>query len=415
MMTKNDYFIDDIVSLSLDMWEVSCALDVLATYKTAIGNTTAFILYDGASNSTLNDTRLPRVSTMSVAKNKTKLHAGLNKVGSFVVTTTGRQSTDCYVISVLDVSKLIPDILTQVDTLFFSGGFVPAGDWSDFIPGIVRALRQIMSSGNIASNIRDLRWIPFDVSGVGSHTVFVGCYDTGISAGKLSLSSSIRIDARSTSISIPWQYSDWRNAFCTDVYLHIPFVGDVSFPADKLVGDTGIMLNVSADMVTGDLSIIVTGSTTGVYLGSYGASTGVSIPVGNSGTNLNRIATALVGGLGSVRSASSLAGMASAGGGAVSDIAMSAFNPITQTVGGISSASASALPFDAELVLISHNTNVTPSSVTSSIGTPTFSQKTISSCPAGYIQCRDASVEVNARDADRDEINAFLNSGFFYE
>ena len=409
------YFVSDIVNINAGMSEVHCTQDVLATYKTEVGNTTAFVLFDGSSNSTINDTRLPRISTPTVSKNKTKLHANLNKIGSFVVTVTGKQSTDCYVISVSDVNKLVPDIITQVDSLFYSGGFIPAGDWSDFIPGIVRALRQIMSSGNITSNIRDLRWIPFDVSGVGSHQVYVGCYDTGITAGILSLSTSLRLDARSVSLSIPWQYSDWRNAFCTDIYLHIPFVGDVSLPADKLINDSGIMLNVSADMVTGDMGIIVTGSSTGVYLGSYGAATGVAIPIGNSGTNLNRLATALIGGLGSVRNASSIGGMISAGVGTAADIAMASFNPITQTVGGLSSAAAAGLPFDAEIVLVSHNTNVSPSSITASMGTPTFSQKTISSCPSGFIQCLNASVDANCKDSDRAEINGYLNSGFFYE
>ena len=410
------YFVSDIVSLTADVCEIHCAQDCMATYKTDIGNTTAFVLYDGTSNSTLEDTRLPKVSTATVSKNKTKLHANLNNVGSFIVTTTGMNSTNCYVISVLDVNKLVPNVIAQINTLFYSDPpFVPAGDWSDFIPGILRAIRQIMSSGNITDNIRDLRWIPFDVSGVGSHSIYVGCYDTGITGGYLSLSSSLRIDARTASISIPWQYSDWRNAFCTDMTLYLPFVGVVSIPADKLIGDTGISLNVSADMVTGDMCIVLTGTTTGIYLGCYGASTGVTIPIGNSGTNLQRLATSLIGGLGSVRSAGSIGGMVSALGGAIGGIAEAAFNPITQSVGGLSSAAAAKLPFDAELVLISHNTNVTPSSISASMGTPTFAQKQISSCPAGYIQCQNASVETTAKDADRDIINGYLNSGFFYE
>lgn len=407
------YFVTNIISVNASMAEMHCKQDSLATYKSEIGATDAFILYDTTSNITLSDPRLAKVSEATVTKNKVKLHSALSTVGSFIATVTGVDKTNCYVISALDVNKLIPDIATQVDNLFYDG-FTPSGDWNDFIPGIVRALRQIMSSGNISSNIRDLRWIPFNVSGMGSHSVYVGMYDTGISgAGRLSLSTSNRIDSRSVSLSIPWQYSDWRNAYCTDIYLHIPYVGDVSFPADKLIGETGIMLNVSADMVTGDMAIIITGSTTGVYLGSYGASTGVTIPIGNASPNLNRMITTLTGGIGSVRSSGSIAGIASSATSAAGNIFTSVFTPFTQTVGGLGSAAASALPFDAEIVLISHNTNVNPSSVSSVMGTPAMAVKTIGNL-SGYVQCQNASVRGNMRAEDRSEINGYLNSGFFY-
>lgn len=408
------YFVSDVVNLNAAQSEIHCGLDPMATYKSEIGNTTAFVLYDTTTNTSLNDPRLSKVSAATVSKNKVKLHAGLSTVGSFIVTTTGVNNTSCYVISSLDVNKLIPDIATQVDNLFYQG-FSPAGDWTDFTTSIVHALRQIMSSGNISSNIRDLRWIPFNISGTGSHTVYVGMYDTGITnVGKLSLSTSNRIDARSVSISIPWQYSDWRNAYCTDIYLHIPYVGDVSFPADKLIGETGIMLNVSADMVTGDLAIVITGSTTGVYLGSYGASTGVTIPIGNASPNLNKMVTSLFEGLGSVKASGSIGGMFTSGANAVSNIVTSIFTPFTQTVGGLSSAAASALPFDAELVLISHDTNVSPSSVSSAMGTPAMAVKTINTL-TGYIQCSGASVSGSMHAADREAINSMLNGGFFYE
>ena len=110
--------------------------------------------------------------------------------------------------------------------------------------------------------------------------------------------------------------------------------------------------------------------------------------------------------------------MQGAGANAISSIGAgisAIFTPLTQTVGGIGSSSAIGLTLDAVVSTISHGTTVTPSSVASSIGTPTFAQKQISSCPSGYVQCQNASVDIPAEVSDREIINSYLNTGFFYE
>lgn len=410
------YFVSDCVNLNAGQCELKCACDPMANLKDAIAGTSAFILYDGSANIHLNDTRLPRKDSCIIGQDKAKLHSYMSNIGTFVCTVTGQKKTDCYVISALDVDKLIPDIVTQVQTLFYHDGFTPAGDWNDFIPGIVRALEQIISSGSLAQNIRDLRWIPFNISGVGSHTVYVGMYETQItSAGKLSLSTAYRISGEQKAIPIPWQFNDWRNAFCSDIYVHIPYVGDVSFPADKLVDETAIMVTTSVDFVTGDMAIILYGATTGVYLGSYGASTGVIIPVGNASPSLSKMVTSLANGLGNTISGGSLAGLFGKVSNSVMNIGEAAFTPCTQTVGGLSSAASAKLPFDVVINVVAHDTIVNPSSVASVMGTPTFERKTIGSCPTGFIQCSGAAVDANCRASEREVVDGYLNSGFFFE
>lgn len=409
------YFVSDVINLNAAQSEIHCGLDPMATYKTDIGNTIAFILYDETANSTLNDERLSRVTTATVAKNKTQLHSAMSKVGTMIATVTGEASTNCYVIPVTEINNLIPNLKTQIESVF-ALDHMPTFDINDdFVPTMISAIKQIISSNNIPQNIRDVRWIPFNVSGTGSHTVYVGMYHTSITnAGTLSLSGSNRIDARSVNLNIPWLYSDWRNCYNTDIYLHIPFVGDVSFPANELIGETGIMLNVAVDYVTGDMAIEVTGSTTGIYLGSYGASTGVSIPVGNASPSLNKMVTSLFQGLGAASHGGSLVGRATGAASSLTEMAAARFTPFTQTVGGLSSAAAIGMPFDAEITCIGHNTNVTPSSVASVMGTPTMSVKQIGTL-SGYIQCSGASVSGSMHAADREAINAMLNGGFFYE
>lgn len=52
------YWITDIISITNDIWQISGTVDVLATFKGHINNTSAFVLYDSTPNTQLPDTRL---------------------------------------------------------------------------------------------------------------------------------------------------------------------------------------------------------------------------------------------------------------------------------------------------------------------------------------------------------------------
>lgn len=52
------YWITDIISLNNNLWQITGRIDVLATYKGHIQNTSAFVLYDSTANTQLPDTRL---------------------------------------------------------------------------------------------------------------------------------------------------------------------------------------------------------------------------------------------------------------------------------------------------------------------------------------------------------------------
>lgn len=410
------YFVDDVINLNDSMCEVHCRKDPMATHKAEIGSTTAFIVYDGSSNTMIQDTRLATTYLPTISRNKAQLHSDMSRTGSIIATVTGTDATYCYVISTTDIYQLIPNIKSQVESVF-AGDHTPTGIFDDdFIPTVISAVRQILSSGSLAENIRDVRWIPFSVSGVGAHRIYVGMYQTSIIAGRVNMTGTNRINGKSVAIQIPWQYSDWRNAHNTEINVHIPFIGDVSFPASALINDNSIMFNTSVDIISGDMAVELKGANTGIYLGSYGASTGVTIPLGNASPSLANIANTIMAGASSALSSmGSPAGMAKAGASIISSATQAVFTPLSQTVGGLGSSAAIGLPFDAEVATICHNTTVAPSSVTASMGTPTMAQKTINSCPSGYVQCQDASVDLAGEVSDREIINSYLNTGFFYE
>lgn len=404
------YWVTDIININAAQSEIHCKEDVLATYKADIGNTTAFILYDETSNTSLQDSRLSVVATPTISRNAAQLHNGLSTTGSIIATVTGQDATHCYVMGSSDIYKLIPNIKTQVENIFATD-HAPTGILDqDFIPTIISAVRQLIASGDLATNIRDIRWVPFSVSGSGLFNVYNGMYDTGIDSGRLIVTGTNRIDARQINIAIPWQYTDWRKVYNTEIMVHIPFVGDVSYPAAQLADSDSLNFAVSLDMITGDIAIQVF-TNTGLRIGSYGASTGVTIPIGNASPSLTKMVTTFLGGINPVGSiGNTLSHAAQAAG----QMALAAFTPVSQTVGGLGSAASIGLPFNVEVATVCHNTNVSPSSVSSVMGTPTMAVKQIGNL-SGYVQCENASVSSACKESERAAINSYLNNGFFYE
>ena len=399
------YFVNDIVNINAGMSEVHCTQDVLATYKTDIGNTTAFVIYDTTSNTQIPDTRLAMKTVPTVMTKSVSLSSHVSKTGTFIATVTGQDKTQAYIISAANIANLIPNLQTQIENVFPT----PTGVLdADFVPTIIAAVRQIITAGNVAENIRDVRWIPAIVGGGGGTTVYAGMYNTGITARPVDIDPSYRLLTDTKVVSIPWQFSDWRNNEpYTSLSMYIPFVGTISIPASQVRTYDSLTINTALDGISGDIAIQVKAG--GVLtIGTYGASLGVEIPIGNAAPVLSNLVTSIAavptmaaGGLPSIASG-------------IANAATNMFTPLTQSAGGLGSSAGAGLGLDVIVSSVCHDTTVSPSSVSSAIGTPSYASKQIGTL-SGYIQCMNASVDSTAKASDKDEINAYLNSGFFYE
>ena len=66
-----------------------------------------------------------------------------------------------------------------------------------------------------------------------------------------------------------------------------------------------------------------------------------------------------------------------------------------------------------KIVCYSHNT-IVPADYQATHGFLLMQKKTLSSL-SGYIKCNNASVPIAGMSTEKDEVNNFLNSGFYYE
>lgn len=401
------YWIEDIVSEANNLFSFKCVLDELATYKDYILNTTAFIEYDTSQNLELPDGRIPPKVTPIVKTASKELTSALNKTGTCIVTVQGEKTVGSYPMTNAQASS----ILTNLDNWVNKGMPESEGDtleeiFKNFISQIQWQGKQAVGTGSAPDKLKMCTWIPWTVTGDVSEKVKLGFYDTGITAARI-VNRNITYGIQ---IEIPWAFTDWRrNSPYTELYLHLPFIGVIHLNASNFIGYNSLSVTCCLDKITGDISYMVRTSDLGEIVGTYGASTGVLMPIGSSNVDIGKEVTSLIGGVASAAMGNPLgAGMGLLSG-------LTALVPNQTTIGGISGCSTNYVSFQTVYCYtVSHDTIAEPASVTAVMGTPYMKTDKIGN-HTGYVKTNGASVSAPALAGILDSINKSLDGGVYIE
>ena len=406
------YFIDDVVSVREDLWDVTCRMDVLGTYRSEILSTTAYVLYDNIGDTQIIDSRLAIETGYSISDSTTEVPQ-LEYEGVYAVCVVGKDSTDTWIIT-------DPNSLTDlIDSSFMAllNPDLPATQPTvpeqikvtvDFM---LEVLGQIASSGNAPQCIRSCYWIPWDISGdSASAPIYLGNFKTSVNGSKVQNNNV----AYTFTVSIPWQVNDWRRAEpYTHVYLYLPFIGLVNIPAASVKEWAQLGITYVISKRTGELSVRVNASNQEIAI--YQGSSGTVVPIGESNINQAQRSTAIVQAAGA---AASLAAGATVGGAAALAGLMGNMNAalagVPSCIGSNSGGTDAGLPRLIKCFTVLHDTNVAPSSVASTIGLPAFRSESLGSL-SGFVQTHSCSVQGVALASDYEEINNYLNTGAFIE
>lgn len=399
------YFITGITSLRQNYWQIDAEVDVLATYKSNIQATTAFIIYDANANTDLIDNRLMITTPAITEYVETPLSDFLNTTGVYCLSVvgacdnaSGTQGARTYALSIGALKNVLSSVRQYIDD-------IGAQD-TDSKDAILSIGRQLVGAGNVTDNIRGCTWIPWNVSAMGdvsNEDIWLGLFDTG----KAGYAIDVPVKSYETSISIPWHFSDWRrNSPYTQVYLYIPFVGLVQLSSENLIGQSVVYVKVSINRLNGNCDFEVRSGDQ--IIGTYSATTGIGIPVGVSGISGE---TAGVGALAHVASMA-VGGAAGAAATAVAQISQIAPNVIT--AGNLSGGAAVGLNLNLRCYTVSHNTSAEPNTIAPVIGTPVYAHHALSG-KTGYVQTRDASVAGSMTDTERQRINKMMDGGIYID
>lgn len=414
------YFVESIIYERNNLYTIICSLDVLATYKDNIASTTAFVAYDTSGNTELVDNRLSVKTTASVSNSGRVDFETLGSGACIIVTLTGRNTSAAYAMDVTTASSLLNSITNWLDQANVLP-IPPVQTFPDVMSAIqvlcenlVKVGRQLIATGRAPQSIQSAVAVPYPVGEVfgSSQRVYLGDYDTGISATRVRLTASISDEA---AVSIPWQATDWRrNAPYHEIYLYIPYVGVVQLSPSDLIGVNEIWVQAQTHCISGDTIIRVNAA--GNVLMHFSVKLATPYAIGSSNVTPMQGAMSVLSAIGGAAAVAGSGGAAAvaAGSGAIAGI-MNNMQPTLSTIGGaVGGASILGTLAFAQIITIYHDTNVEPSSVSGAIGTPTMAAKSLGSV-SGYCECRCASVSAPAERAVLDQINGYLNSGFFME
>ena len=411
------YFVGSPVILTDGTTQYDLEEDCLATHKTEVGSTVAHIAYSSTGwDKDLTDARMAVKGTKTIYHDSQALP--FNSAGCYIVgvvndrTDGKRGALSYYRMDETNLAKLIKwmmndDFWNKVRNYF-------TGKPMDFIQSCIWCPVNGADFGNTLQTTMYLGSTAVaDYSTVPETAVLISHYpiETTIKAYPV------------VSVSLGSKFNDFRDTQpYTSASLYLPGVGLTDLNANDFYESANVNVETIFDITTGDCTYKIYDDTNQLLKTvSFNASASVSL----SQVNIN--------------SAGALAGIGGAVGGVVGlGVAAVTMNPlagVTAGVGILGGASAAIMAanqrstsikgtnsgrsgfytINATTVVVRQDTeDCDDASYIARIGRPVGKTHAISN-HSGYVQCEAASVALAGDNTEREIINNYLNTGFFYE
>lgn len=385
------------------LWKASLTVDVLASWKTYIGNTSAYVLRSASeSNGNIIDTQYPMTSeianNISLANSAPWL-SGITQ-GIFVVGIIGSSSQSVGAVSYYVFTP------SQFKTLC-NYLFLNVNDWLS-IESIAQSIPQelLKAQFNPFQYIVSCKWFPFTIDGLTLlSTIKFGWWEFTMNAYAMPNSA-----AHTTLLGIPLlQHPQsgrgaWVNIspYTTMMLYYHPF-GWIELDPQQFIGSTTVSTVAVVDLVSG-IGRLEVGAAGGSTSGVYYAAVGVPIQLSQITTDILGASGSIVSGIAGLVSTSPIASVANGIGDAYEHL-----KPKLQTVGTNGGFSGfGTYPF------IAYTFHTIANVDNAKFGSPLCATRTIGNLN-GYILCSNAAVSAPATSTELESINSFLNTGFYYE
>ena len=398
------------------VWEVDLKVDVLASFKTAIGSTSAYIIRAASQyNGDILDTFYPTTTVTAITK---------QQVSSEIFHTT--IPGGCFILGCINNSNSVNRVgsvtyyvltatqLTGVLVYMFGSGIYQSSSINEISEGLYKSMFDPFQY------VVSCMWFPYAASAVGeteTDTVKVGYWDTGVSA--LRLRQIISEIGFKTGVPIARHPQIARGAYLD----HAPYTKLTLFypPFGEIPIDTAFMIfgnnnylygKIYLDFITGIANCYVTitdgydtDTTADPYRFMTMRTSQIGVPI-----QISQVMSDY---------ASTLSSVGSAVGNAFTWNFTGVFKDIMASYATdmpkVSSqgANGSFIEVIEPPYLIVEHKQVVDENLTE-FGRPLCNTRTINQL-SGYIQTGEADHAIGGTDGERKEINKYLKEGFFYE
>ena len=399
------YFIRDAVSVTNNLTQYILQEDTLGTYKTTIRSTKQYVAF--SSDSTVYDKYKvdPRVavSTTKVVGSVSQNITMLSTVGSYIITVFNNSLVGesvgfgiSYALDATNMGKLRNAM----------------GD-----PTIMQSLSSYFN-GTPLSSIYGCIWVPFVV------TSSYGTAVTSVQIGNQAFTvDAIRINGYVTqseaiALTITGLRDDFRRCEpYTSAALHLPGCGCIDVNLSDWITATQIHITAIFEIVTGNMLYILR-DPDGYIIQTASCSLAAQCPLGQMTVNTQGAVNSVVGmATAAVALGASNVNPVLAGGAMLASAASAVLNMNKRapSVSGHTGGRLNSLVTTCELTIFEVQTeNPLDSDYKSLKGLPVGKVVALNTI-TGFCQCDGGSVSLAASAVELEEINNYLNTGFFIE
>lgn len=390
------YFIDDIVARNNNIYEVHCTMDVLGSYRGEIGSMTTFIERSASNYDDMVVDSLLSSTQDLVNKSSATTSIGFSTAGTYFITVAGVTGTNTYVFPT-----------ARAASIFYSGTTFAAlsGGQLTFQDMIDNAL---LMTVDVASHSTPIMWMPFNYNDAGIPVAGASVGFFKFTPQQLAFNIARTTTLENTfTLNVPTNiYSDFRKhhpAF-SKYSLYLPAIGLVEVNTLDASEDD-LKVDVFADAYTGAISYRVYHSAGG-EVATFNGQIGVQIPCGADSVDIAGLITNTVGGV-----VSATSGNVGGALGSIVAVADGIISPQTCMSGG--NGNRSVIENMTDIILTCENLG-SKSFPTNQAGRPYYTNNQISNL-SGFVKCGNASFDSACLEPIKEQINNYLNSGFYYE
>lgn len=396
------YFVADKNFLTGNRCEVSLDLDVMATYKNQIANYTCFVERSASNyNSYIDDNLVSNsenLSSSNMSYTPFNYPYDYGEGGSFYMRVVNNDaSAEGIPIYALNSSQL-----KKVLNFMFS-----ESNYKDVLSDEV-----VKSFFNPFQYIVSLMWVPIDPSyfkDKTNHNVVFGWWDTGVNApygvgDNLILNQKITIPESSYSSSDFRRYSSRFSQYS----MYIPGVGTVSLPAEIAAAGAGLYMDLCFDAVTGQAEYQFSFGKSNTFT-SFKTQLGAPIQIGQMGASLPGIASGGGSAIGSLLSGN-IGGVIKG----LVDSAKSSFSPAPSIIGTTGAKAIVENNTGITVTVYNRDSGEMPQN---QAGRPCYRNLRLGSL-SGFVKCGNAAIQLDGAapySSEIDQVNSYLNSGFYME
>ena len=403
------YFVDNW-TYERGRWRADCSIDVLATWRDTIGNSSQYILRSAsASDGTVFDSMYPVKNVITTAysndTNPWNLYGGTYVIGTISGNGMGVGCVGYYALNSQQFRDLCNYLFGYVGT---SGYFDVTEITKDMTMDTFKALY------NPFQYICSAMYLPFSLTGMNpsQQNIDVGYWNIPVQGGRL-----VTITPYTTTRTLTWSGThpnDNRGdyVYCnpyTRVDLDFQPFGHFQLPSDIVYARGGIELGIRVDTITGKGTCYIGGVVKPIM--TVEAQVGVPIKLSQMATDYLAVASTVTQGVantvGSVMKGDIAGAISNAASGV--DSAIRSQVPTMSTMGNNGGFSALT---QAPVAVFTYYSLVDEDNTR--LGRPLCKQRTINTL-SGYILCENASVETGGTYEENQQISQLMNTGFYYE